>query len=169
MCKDFGAAERIKAEINNQIWYALKRNDIAIPFPIREVSFAHIERAHQAKVAAETQAVIEEELARVPVMAALSAEERNLLASRVRVLPFGAGETVVWEGEQGDSMYIIHTGACEILKDDGHGSSSRVAAHSKGRLLRGNEPAHRREAHRNRSGDRRIADLSLLTNRSLPK
>ncbi len=132
MCKDFAVAERTKAEINNQIWYALKRNDISIPFPIREVSLAHIERVHQAKVAAETQAVIEEELSRVPVMAALSAEERTVLASRVRVLPFGAGETVVWEGEQGDSMYIIHAGACEILKDDGHGSNSRVAVIQKG-------------------------------------
>jgi small-conductance mechanosensitive channel len=132
MCKDFAAAERTKAEINNQIWYALKRNDIRIPFPIREVSFAHIERTHQAKVAAETKAAIEEELSRVPVMAALSPGERALLASRVRVLPFGAGETVVREGDQGDSMYIIHAGACEILKEDGHGSSSRVAVLQKG-------------------------------------
>jgi small-conductance mechanosensitive channel/CRP-like cAMP-binding protein len=132
LCKDFGAAERVKAEINTQIWYALKRNDITIPFPIREISFPHLERVHQAKVAAETQAVIEEELSRVPIMAALSAEERNLLASRVRVLPFGLGETVVWEGEQGDSMYIIHTGGCEILKEDGHGSSNRVAVIQKG-------------------------------------
>jgi small-conductance mechanosensitive channel len=132
MCKDFAVAERIKAEIRNQIWYALKRNDIRIPFPIRDVSFAHIERVHQAKFAAETQAAIAEELSRVPVMAALSPEERALLASRVRVLPYGAGETVVREGEPGDSMYIIHAGACEILKDDGHGSSSRVAVIQKG-------------------------------------
>ena len=132
MCKDFAAGDRIKAEINNQIWYALKRKDITIPFPIRDVSFAHIERAHRAKVAGETQAAIEEQLSRVPVMAALSAEERTLLSSRVRVLPFGVGETVVWEGEQGDSMYIIHAGACEILKEDGHGASSRVAVIQKG-------------------------------------
>jgi small-conductance mechanosensitive channel len=132
MCKDFAVAERTKAEVNNQIWYALKRNDISIPFPIRDVSFTHIERAHQAKVAVETQAVIEEELSHVPVMGALSPEERTLLASRVRVLPFGAGETVVWEGEPGDSMYIIHAGACEILKDNGQGASSRVAVIQKG-------------------------------------
>jgi small-conductance mechanosensitive channel len=132
MCEEFAAVERIKSEINNQIWYALKRNGITIPFPIREVSFAHIERAHQAKVAAETQAVIEEQLARVPVMAALSAEERTLLASRVRVLPFGAGEMVVREGEEGDSMYIIYAGACEILKGDKQGGSSRVAVIRKG-------------------------------------
>jgi len=131
-CRNFAVAERTKAEINNQIWYALKRNDISIPFPIREVSFAHIERAHQARAAAETRAAIEEEMSRVPVMAALSAEVRALLASRVRVLPFGAGETVVWEGEPGDSMYIIHSGACEILKDDGNGSNSRVAVIRRG-------------------------------------
>ncbi len=29
-------------------------------------------------------------------------------------------------------MYIIHAGACEILKNDGHGSSSRVAVIHKG-------------------------------------
>jgi len=127
MCRDFPAAERIKAEIKNQIWYALKRNKITIPFPIREVSFAHLERTHQAKVSAETQGVIETQLARVPVMAALSAEERTLLASRVRMLPFGRGETVVREGEEGDSMYIIYAGSCEVLKADGHGGSSRVA------------------------------------------
>lgn len=132
LCEDFAAAERIKAEIRNQIWYALKRDQINIPFPIRDVSFAHLERARQAKVAAETQAVIEGHLARVPVMAALSAEERTLLASRVRVLPFGADEAVVREGEQGDSMYIIYAGTCEVLREDNRGGRNRVALIQKG-------------------------------------
>jgi len=134
LCDDFSAAERIKAEINNQVWYALKRNQINIPFPIRDVSFAHLERARQAKLAAENQTVIEGHLARVPIMAALSADERTLIASRVRVLPFGAGETVVREGEPGDSMYITYAGTCEVLREDkdNRGSRSRVALIQKG-------------------------------------
>ena len=132
LCDDFSAAERIKAEINNQVWYALKRNQINIPFPIRDVSFAHLERARQAKLAAENQTVIEGHLARVPIMAALSADERTLIASRVRVLPFGAGETVVREGEPGDSMYITYAGTCEVLREDDQGGSSRVTLLQKG-------------------------------------
>ncbi len=126
-CDDIAAAERIKAEINSKIWYALKRNGINIPFPIRDVSFTHLERAHQAKVTAESQAAIEGHLARVPILAALSAEERAQLASRVRVLHFGAGETVVREGEPGDSMYITYAGACEVLRE-----GNRVAIIQKG-------------------------------------
>lgn len=132
LCEDFAAAEKIKAEICNQMWYALKRNQINIPFPVRDVSFAHLERARQAKAAAENQAVIEGYLARVPVLAALSAEERALLASRVRMLPFGAGEAVVREGEQGDSMYIIYDGVCEVLREDKRGGRNRLALLQKG-------------------------------------
>ena len=123
-CDDLAAAERIKAEINNQLWYVLKRNQINIPFPVRDVSFTHLERAHQAKVAAESQAVIEGHLARVPIMAALSAGERTQLATRVRVLHFGAGETVVREGEPGDSMYITYAGTCEVLREDKSGAAA---------------------------------------------
>jgi len=39
----------IKSGINYQIWYALLRNNIKIPFPIRDVHLNHIERRFQAK------------------------------------------------------------------------------------------------------------------------
>ncbi|MBU0769156.1 MAG: mechanosensitive ion channel family protein, partial [Proteobacteria bacterium] len=41
---NFANEPKIKSDINYQIWYALRRNNIKIPFPIRDVHLNHIER-----------------------------------------------------------------------------------------------------------------------------
>jgi len=55
-------------------------------------------------------------LAGVPILAPLSETEISDLASRVGIEVYGKEELIVEEGEAGDSMYIIRSGACEALK-----------------------------------------------------
>lgn len=116
---DIAAEMRTVAEIRNELWYTLRRHGIQIPFPIRDVRFAHEERSYHAGLAVERQRQLESLLGTIPILAPLSVEERARLAASVSVHTFGSGETVVREGEDGDSMYIIKCGACGVFKASG--------------------------------------------------
>ncbi len=113
----FGIEPRIKAEINNQLWYALRREGVRIPFPIRDVQIAHIERRTAEKQREQLRRDAEAVLAGVPLFAALPEGARSELARRLRIEQFGQGEVVVHAGEAGDSLYVIREGVCEVLRD----------------------------------------------------
>jgi uncharacterized membrane protein len=53
-------------------------------------------------------------LAEVPLFALLDDQERALLAERVDVVRFKAGETIFNFGDPGDAMYILKTGEVEL-------------------------------------------------------
>jgi CRP-like cAMP-binding protein len=115
---DFGGERLLKAEIMNQIWYALKRNGIEIPFPIRDVRLHHVTMHEAKRQQAGVKAEILSSLKRVEVLGQLPAEDVDLLASRVNIETYGNGEAIVHQGEDGDSMYIIHRGACDVYLED---------------------------------------------------
>jgi len=124
----------IKSGINYQIWYVLLRNNIKIPFPIRDVHLNHIERRFQAKAleAQKSSFNIEGLLAQVSILSALSAEIRTQIAERSVIAEYGAGEFIVRQGDQGDSLYIIRTGSCGIyVKRDGK-QENRIATIERG-------------------------------------
>jgi len=117
---DFGGEKLLKSELNDMIWYAFRRSGIQIPFPIRDVRFHHIEAAEGKRVKENLRSEILTTLKNIPVLAALPPDDVGLLASRVAMETYGNGEAIVHQGEEGSSMYIIHSGGCDIfLEDDG--------------------------------------------------
>ena len=121
---------RIKAEINNQLWYALRRHGINIPFPIRDVQFKHIEKRQQAKSQApeKRRSDIQCLFAQVSVLSALCEEEQIQLAQRATTADYGEGEYIVRQGEPGDSLYIIQKGSCDVFIK-AHGGREKKVAH----------------------------------------
>jgi small-conductance mechanosensitive channel len=125
--EDCAAESRTRAAINNDLWYALRRHGINIPFPIRDVSLAHIEREHRAKLQVDARKDVAKMLAGVSMLSRLSELERRQIADQAPVLTFAAGEPIVQQGAEGDSMFIIFSGSCEILKEaPGGGPASHV-------------------------------------------
>ena len=106
---------QIKADINNQLWYALRRQGINIPFPIRDVQHAHIERRQKQKDREQLSMKIMALLEKVPLLAPLSEEDRKKIAYEATIQDYGTGEIIVRRGEAGTSLYIILDGACEVL------------------------------------------------------
>jgi len=53
-------------------------------------------------------------LAEVPLFALLDDEERALLAERVELVHFKAGEVIFQYGDPGDAMYVVKTGEVEL-------------------------------------------------------
>jgi CRP/FNR family transcriptional regulator, cyclic AMP receptor protein len=53
-------------------------------------------------------------LAEVPLFALLDEQERAVLAARVEVVRFNAGDVIFNYGDPGDSMYVLQSGAVEL-------------------------------------------------------
>ena len=130
--ENFSNEPKIKSEINILIWYALRRHDIVIPFPIRNIHYAHEERAHQAATREHRCNDMVRMFEKVPVLSPLSPEERTQLAHQVKIEPFGEGEIIVRQQEAGDSLYIITKGTCEVLLESDSRQSKQVAVLKKG-------------------------------------
>lgn len=114
--ENYGDEPQIKADINKQLWYRLRRYQIRIPFPIRDVFHGHIEREHKRKKKEAFIKDIELMLGKVPILSPLSMEELSSLANLVKIEVYGTGEFIVQEGDAGDSMYIIRNGICEASR-----------------------------------------------------
>jgi small-conductance mechanosensitive channel/CRP-like cAMP-binding protein len=98
----------IAGEIRTRIWYATQRAGLEIPFPIRSV---HMHAEPEAKPA-EADAVAERAstLARTPLFGRLEPRERELLARRLKTQRFAAGESIIRQGDDGSSLYLLRAG-----------------------------------------------------------
>ena len=118
---DFGARERIRNRLMTALWYAMRRSNVRFPFPARDVFVYTGESAPAAAEAADPVTI----LRGVHLLEPLSDAEIERLARRVRRLTFGTGETVVRQGDSGDSFYVIERGAAEITLME-NGASRRL-------------------------------------------
>lgn len=130
--ENFSNEIKIKSEINSLIWYALKRHNIAIPFPIRNIHYAHEDRAFVAATREQRSSELIRMFDKVPILSPLSSEEREKLARQIDIEPFGEGEIIVRQHEDGDSLYLIARGACEVLVEGPSREMKQVAVLKKG-------------------------------------
>jgi small-conductance mechanosensitive channel/CRP-like cAMP-binding protein len=124
---DFPAHVDIESEIMNLIWYKFKRNEIEIPFPIRNIYIEQVtpeaQRAAHEQRTEELLALME----KVEILSALNKTELKKLVERVSVKTYASGEVPVRQGESGDSFYIIKSGRVDVVVEKIPGESSVVA------------------------------------------
>jgi small-conductance mechanosensitive channel/CRP-like cAMP-binding protein len=100
----------INDAVRTNVWYQLKRQGITIPFPIRTL---HVERkaaASRQEEYQEARAILRSEA----LFECLSDEQIDSLVQQSRVSNFGRGERVIREGAEGDSMFVLLSGAAEV-------------------------------------------------------
>ena len=122
--ENYGINPTLKAEITNSIWYAFHRSGISIPFPIRDVKLHHVERKHEADQISILRKGARSDLKQQPILASLSSEDLDVIANQMTIENYGDGEAIVRQGNAGDSMFIIHHGACDVILGD----NTRVAS-----------------------------------------
>ena len=110
---DYGPADMVRDKIISRLWYALRRHAIEIPYPVRTVYMHQASQQDQIVTAREQQTI--EQLRQVDFLNALGDAELQLLLPTVRIHQFGHGETLMHEGETGDSFYIMRSGTVEVL------------------------------------------------------
>ncbi len=113
--RDYSARDRIDADIRKAVWYALRRNAIAMPFPIRAFQpYTPPSGEHQV-----TPEEIFQRLRDVDVLEPLSDQALQSIAAAVRMHFYSKGEAILRHGTGGDSMFVVHSGTVVVrLPDD---------------------------------------------------
>ena len=122
---DYGTQEYVRDLVMSRLWYALRRHSIEIPFPIRTLRMEQPRADERAAAGFEHQLM--GELRRVPILHQLSEEELRVLVPTVAVRQFGAGEVLMRQGDEGETLYIIRSGTVEVLLRAEDGSNRHVA------------------------------------------
>lgn len=107
---DYGEIERIRNRIMTNLWYSLRRAGVRIPFPARDV-FVYSDAPSAALEKGDIAAAIEG----VPWFRPLGEEGVRQLATRSRRRLFGDTESIVREGDEGNSFFIIEHGSVRVM------------------------------------------------------
>lgn len=114
--KNYADIENLEAEINKRIWYAFRRENITIPFPIRNVYLREKE-----KIEIDLNELINI-LKRIFLFQNFNEEELKEIAANMRSKIYLPEEIIVKQGDEGGSMYIVKSGklSVEIETATGH-------------------------------------------------
>jgi len=121
---DYGTHEAVRDTVISNVWYALRRHAVDIPFPIRTV---HLHQARdEADVRAEEETRLMGEMRRVDFLAELTDEELRMLLPNTRVHQFGAGEVVMHQGEVGDCFHSLRCGTVRVMAQAANGGAVHI-------------------------------------------
>ncbi len=122
-------AEAVRAEVMRRIWYSLRRADIEIPYPIRNlVTRDATWDEGRSGPAGEGARVLRnvDLLRRVPVFEGLPKDSLRRLASAARDETYLHGERIAVEGDTGDRMFVIVHGKVRVASGP-EGSTQAIA------------------------------------------
>lgn len=120
--EDYERDEAARDEVRTAIYYAFRRKNIEIPWPIQ----VQYERALPEP---DPDAALEERerlLLGVDLLAALPPELRHEIAISAPLTVFGSGEAIVRQGEPGQSMFIVCSGAVRVVLEPQRNEVARI-------------------------------------------
>ena len=121
---DYSKFNDTDALIRQRIWYACQRENIEFAYPTRTI---HIETKTQENVFFEPGNEVFERLSSVSIFSPLSDEETQKLAEASLVRVFAPDESIVRQGQKGNSMFVIHRGKVNVqVKENGVAKTLRT-------------------------------------------
>jgi small-conductance mechanosensitive channel/CRP-like cAMP-binding protein len=112
---DYGQDTAALDQVRSAAYYTLRRHGYEIPYPI-QVEYA---RETVVERASERIGRVEACLQPIDLFAPLTSEERAELAARAREQLFGRGETIVRQGDEGSSMFVVVRGRVRVVEASG--------------------------------------------------
>ncbi|HZY32112.1 MAG TPA: mechanosensitive ion channel family protein [Candidatus Methylomirabilis sp.] len=132
---EFENLSKIEGVVLSNIWYAFKRHGIEIPFPIRTVQLHTVteesERQLQARGLGERLALLRE----VDFLSPLTPEAITHAANSLQLLLYEAGRTVVRQGDEGDSFFLISRGRVGVWVGETDNDAQPVATLGRGQCF----------------------------------
>jgi small-conductance mechanosensitive channel/CRP-like cAMP-binding protein len=125
---DYAVDNTARDQVRSNIWYAFRRADIEIPYPI-QIQYDRDEQPRRTEADVITGA---EHLGKIDLFSPLSQEARLALSRAGQEHLFGAGEAVVRQGDAGSSMFVILAGRVRIVIEP---SGQEVATIDEGGFL----------------------------------
>jgi len=114
---DFDQDDETKSAARVAIFYAFERHGIEIPWPIQ----IQYERDWPDSDAGSRTREREKLLAGVDLFASLTDDQRRAVAAGATIRRYGHGEAIVRQGEPGESMYVVCSGAVTVALEDDPG------------------------------------------------
>jgi small-conductance mechanosensitive channel len=121
---DFAQDEPARDEVRTAIYYSFQRHGIEIPWPI-QVQYEKEWREPDAE-----QRVAQEErmLASIDLFRSLAPELRHQIALASPMAVYGSGETIVRQGEDGQSMFVVLDGTVSVVLEPSRREVARIEA-----------------------------------------
>ena len=110
--EDYATLLEARDRVLQRVWYAVTREGRTFPYPHREIV-----RKEPAPLFRMGAGEIRDSLRRVEILSPLGEEDLDALVPHVRLRVYGKGETVVRQGEEGDSLFINLCGNLEVFVD----------------------------------------------------
>ncbi|MGO8992948.1 MAG: cyclic nucleotide-binding domain-containing protein [Polyangiaceae bacterium] len=124
---NFARRFAIGSAARERIWYALRRARISIPYPTREIhTFVSTDEARSAAAAKERREHVEL-LRRVDFLQVLPEAAVDELAGLTETRVYGAGESVLEEGDAGDELFVVVSGTVSIIVGRARSSIAEVS------------------------------------------
>jgi len=108
---DYSQHNVITAEVRRRIWYAFKRRNIQIPYPVRELY------QRPEKSAEIPRQVLVDALKGNEILRTIDDKEFLKLLAEVDYKVFGSGETIIREGDDSEFFSHVYSGAVNVVKD----------------------------------------------------
>jgi small-conductance mechanosensitive channel/CRP-like cAMP-binding protein len=109
--QDYAVDRNARDQVRTNIWYTFRRRNIEIPYPIQiqfERSETPLRSDHHVAAAAD-------HLANVDLFKTLSPESRLALSKASNEHLFAAGEAIVKQDAEGDSMFVLMRGRARVV------------------------------------------------------
>jgi len=122
--RDYGDVEQIRERFMTRVWYAAKRNNLTVPFPIRTVYHFHGPSSQQKGI----DKKFSESLQAIPAFVPINREFDSQAApiSGIALQHFAAGEKVIRQGQVGQALYIIVAGLALMSSRDPDGHEREI-------------------------------------------
>jgi len=114
----FAERDDIEDSVMTRVWYLLRRNGIAIPFPIRDVYQHEIVPVVPKPRLCPGSKEVTDILHGVELLQPLGEEDLNTLSRRLKVALYTAGEVLMHQNEPGDSFVVIASGTVSVRVND---------------------------------------------------
>ncbi len=111
---EIGRQRDIEGEVFSRIWYAARRANLEIPFPIRTVHLHQPDDKFTKATDANDQLERLALLGRVDLFKSLEHHEREALAASMIPVAFARGEAIIRQGAAGDNAYLIARGDVRV-------------------------------------------------------
>jgi small-conductance mechanosensitive channel/CRP-like cAMP-binding protein len=109
--EDYSIDRAARDQVRTNLWYTFRRHNIEIPFPI-QVQYERDEEPLRTDAHISAAA---EHLANVDLFKTLDAESRAVLSKSSNEHLFAAGEAIVRQNAEGDSMFVILNGQARVV------------------------------------------------------
>ena len=108
---------QLKSDVLEQVWYALHRIDQSIPYPVRDIRTEPVPaRLPSRSVSAGHKKHL---LSSTKIFGHLSDQQLEVLSANASCQSFAPGETVVRQGERGDSLFLVVSGSLDVFQASG--------------------------------------------------